>query len=80
MKNLILLSALLTISFNCLALGPKCKGITKSGDPCSRSASKDGYCYQHNPTGLKCGAKTKSGQPCKMVVKVSGSHCHLHSK
>ena len=78
MKNLILLTALLTISFNCLA--DPCKGITKKGDPCSRKGDKSGYCYQHNPNGLKCGAKTKSGQPCKMVVKVSGSHCHLHSK
>lgn len=58
---------------------PKCKAITKAGQPCKVAASeKTGFCYFHSP-GITCGARTKAGTPCKIKVKKQGDKCRHHA-
>lgn len=36
-----------------MAKTKKCRGRTKKGKPCSRSARENGYCYQHGPISAR---------------------------
>lgn len=73
----IILALALCIAFP--ALADKCKQQTKAGTPCTRNASVNGFCKQHDPQAKRCAGISKStGKPCTNRPGSSSTFCHFH--